>query len=337
MKVIQFQRRPFEGAFSLEGFFTSVRSEMLTRGITVEQKILPLYSQGVVPRIKNTLWARSFSADVFHVTGDVHFITMGLPKSKTILTICDLEMLSRLKGVKKFLLKKFWFDIPIACSRYVSVISEFTKVDLLRKVRCDGSKVHVIPVSIDRRYKPHPYRFNSDLPTILQVGTKLNKNIERLVVSLAGLKVRLHIVGSLTDAQIQLLKQCNTNYSCSSNLSQDELIDCYNQADVISFVSTHEGFGMPILEGQWVERPVITSNVSSMPEVAGPGAYLVDPLDTNSIRNGFVQVLGSSTTREDLIAKGRLNRERYTIEAIVDQYMDLYDAIVSDRNPRSYA
>ncbi len=69
-------------------------------------------------------------------------------------------------------------------------------------------------------------------------------------------------------------------------LTIDEVVDQYHKCDLVSFVSTYEGFGMPIVEANAIGRPVFTATVASMPEVAADAACLVDPFDVQAIRNG---------------------------------------------------
>ena len=80
-------------------------------------------------------------------------------------------------------------------------------------------------------------------------------------------------------------------YENWSNLSLDEVVRKYQQCDLLTFCSTYEGFGMPIVEANVVGRPVVTSDISSMPEVAGNAACLVDPFDSASIRSGIRRVI----------------------------------------------
>jgi glycosyltransferase involved in cell wall biosynthesis len=84
---------------------------------------------------------------------------------------------------------------------------------------------------------------------------------------------------------------------------------------------------MPIIEAQWVERPVVTSNCSSMPEVAGDSACLVNPYDVKSIRCGLRRVIEDVAYRESLIERGRKNRERFSLNAVARQYLSLYEQL----------
>ncbi len=82
------------------------------------------------------------------------------------------------------------------------------------------------------------------------------------------------------------------------------MLEAYHRADIVSLVSTYEGFGMPIIEGQAIGRAVIAGNVASMPEIAGDGACLVDPYDVPAIRTGILRIINDPEYRESLIARG---------------------------------
>ena len=124
-----------------------------------------------------------------------------------------------------------------------------------------------------------------------------------------------------------MLKNFGVEYTNRIGLSDEQLVERYREADMVSFVSTHEGFGMPIIEAQCIERVCITSNCSSMPEVAGGGACLVDPFDVQSIRQGIQRLISDSDYRNEIIDKGRANRERFNPVAIAQQFDDLYKKI----------
>ena len=328
-RIVHFHRKPFDGAYSIESLFETIRDEMHKQGYNPEAKMSPWYSKGIWSRMRMVLWAWRNAGDINHITGDVHFLVLGLKKKSTLLTIHDLEVLTRLKGLYAILVRLFWFSIPVRRSFLVSVISEETKRDLLSNLNCDPAKIVVIPDAVDMQFQPSPKPFPlGSAPIILQVGTARNKNIERVWKALAGLNVQLNIVGRLSSKQIELLKTSGIPYTNSFDLTKTELLDAYRTSDIVSFVSLHEGFGMPILEAQWTERPVITSNLSSMPEVAGMGAIFVDPLDVQSIRNGFLLVLEDANTRDQLLQFGRENREKYTLESVAQKYLDCYESIL---------
>jgi glycosyltransferase involved in cell wall biosynthesis len=102
------------------------------------------------------------------------------------------------------------------------------------------------------------------------------------------------------------------------------MVNEYREADMVTLISTKEGFGLPIVEAQATGRSVVTSSTSSMPEVAGEGAILVDPYSSRSIRDGIKTVIENSEYREAIIRKGFENIGRFSPEKIASQYASLY-------------
>ena len=86
----------------------------------------------------------------------------------------------------------------------------------------------------------------------------------------------------------------------------------YATSDFLLFASTLEGFGMPIIEAQMVGLPVITSNIDPMREVAGAGALLCNPLETESIRQAVAELIQNESLQKQLIEAGRENHKRYS-------------------------
>ena len=292
----------------------------------VSDHTCPRWSNGILPRILNALSVRYLKANVLHVTGDIHYVNILTPKRHNILTIHDVNFLSHAKGLKRALLKLFWITIPINRSAMVTTVSSETAnrlIELAPKVR---SKLRVIPDPANPNFHFVSANFNAQNPRILCVGTAANKNLERLIEACSMLSVEpvLDIVGPLTDSQIQLLDEHKINYLNSAGISNDEMVEHYQKCDMLAFVSTAEGFGLPILEAQITGRPVVTSNISSMPEVAGDGAFLVDPLSPKSIADGLLKVIQDEEFRSRLIDRGRSNAKRFDIEVIASMYLDLY-------------
>ena len=108
------------------------------------------------------------------------------------------------------------------------------------------------------------------------------------------------------------------------DISDTELADCYKSADLLLFASLFEGFGMPIIEAQTAGIPVITSNISSMPEVAGSGAMLVDPYSVDDISKSVRSVLQSVEMQENLKEAGYENCKRFSPEVVGQLYSQLY-------------
>jgi glycosyltransferase involved in cell wall biosynthesis len=168
----------------------------------------------------------------------------------------------------------------------------------------------------------------------LQIGTMPNKNIPGLARAVGGIKCRLRIIGRMTDDQVDVLNENGVDFENAFDLSDDELRNEYQQADIVSFCSLHEGFGLPIIEGQTMGRPVITSDLSPMIETSGRAAYLADPADPESIREGIRKIIDDEAYRNTLVEKGFENSKRYDAAAIAKQYEDLYNEILENSEER---
>jgi glycosyltransferase involved in cell wall biosynthesis len=141
---------------------------------------------------------------------------------------------------------------------------------------------------------------------------------------LKGLHCHLVLIGTIDDGLKQKLADCGVVYENHARITHEELNQQYLKCDVVSFVSLGEGFGVPIIEAQAVGRPLITSNISPMREVAGDGACLINPLDVSQIREGIQKIIGDSFYRNHLVESGLRNVSRYSPAKISGHYLALY-------------
>jgi len=324
MKVVFFHRKPRPNFnFSVENLFKEIR-EALPSGVDWEVKELRYFSEGFLKRLFICIEAAFYQKGVNHITGDINFIAIFLKKRRTVLTMLDVGFMNHPNPVARILLRLFWIILPVRKSKIITTISEATKQELMKFVKVNPARVKVVYVPISGRFVPEPKKFNKAEPTILQIGTKPNKNVHRLVKSLAGIKCKLEIIGELDKSLLQELENSKISFTASKNLSNEEILEKYRTSDILSFVSTYEGFGMPIVEANAIGRAVITSNILSMPEVAGHAAHLVDPYDIKSIREGILQIIEDDAYREKLIANGFENRKRFDVKEIASQYAEIY-------------
>lgn len=272
---------------------------------------------------------RSFhnKSDIYHITGDVHYMALAFRKN-TILTIHDVNSAFGSNFFKNLYIKLFWFWLPALAVKRISVISEFTKKELSQIIPFAKRKIKVIPNPVSSVLEPSTYVFH-EKPRILLIGTKSNKNLERSIDALQGIPCKTVIVGKLSPSQEKLLKDKAIDFDNYHNLTYNAIVEQYKLADLVCFPSTYEGFGMPIVEAQAIGRPVLTSNFGAMAEVAGDGAYLVDPLHVDSIRKGLLALINNETLRNSLIQKGFVNVQRFQTEHIAKQYMDLYSEMIN--------
>ena len=323
-----FIRKPAPGQFSLEYLFKEIY-EQLPPEMSATWLEAPYSSRGLWNRIKLIFWARRNSKKVNHVTGDIHFINLLLPRASNILTIHDCEFILRASGLKRWLLTWFWLKLPVGRSQVVTTISQDAKNDIIQLSGCSPEKVVVIPNFVSDAFKPGSDKKENGRFRVLHVGTKSNKNLERLIEASLNQNWELHIVGPLNENQREKLETGGVAYQNYVGVSQNQLIHLYQTSDVLFFASLKEGFGLPILEAQRCGLPVITSNMSSMPEVAGDGALLVDPYSISAIRNNINLVVNDQLLSEKLVQKGLDNVKRFSLERTVDRYLSLYQTVAS--------
>jgi len=325
--VVYFFRKPFTDYFSIEELFGFIQKG-LPQNVNYSNYYLKRESKGLKNRILSCFEVIGKQGQINHITGDVHFIAFLMKKKRTILTIHDLEVLKRLSGLARKIIKLFWFTLPAKRVRYITVISEFTKQELLKEIKINPEKVVVIHDCISPSIKYSPKEFNAVKPNILHIGTAHNKNLERLIEAIAGLPVKLTIMGHIREHQKDLLKKHNIEFENFFNLPFSGVIERYQQADLVSFCSMYEGFGLPIIEANATGRPVITSNRTSMPEVAGDAALIVNPENVIEIREAILKIIENENLRNDLIEKGLKNVKRFSPDFIGQKFADLYEKML---------
>ncbi len=327
MKLTYFFRHPSSTFHSIEEQFFAMQKE-LPEKVQYTNMFVKYHSKGLFKRLFIAIQSAFNQGDINHITGDIHFIALFLKKKKTILTVHDIGSVLKGGWVKKAILRFFWFTMPFARVKYVTVISEFTKKQVLEEFKIKPEKIIVIPDCVSPEIKFSEKKFNAKNPNILQIGTKPNKNLPNLIKALEGISCKLTIIGKLSNEQKQLLKEKNIDYENKFNIDYSKIIDAYKQCDIVSFISTYEGFGVPILEAQATGRTVITSNILPMTEVAGKGAFFVNPYDVREIKKEINKLITDEALRNSLVFSGTENVRKYSAKEIAKQYYKLYTDIL---------
>ncbi len=326
IKVLYVERK-VENFFSLEKVTRQIAKSLSNKIFDVSFQQVKFLSNPVGV-IKNLLTFKPQKADIYHIAGHIHYIALLLPRKNTVLTVHDLGILLVRKGIRRFFIKKMFFDLPFRKLEYITAISETTKNDILKYTNCKEEKIRIIENPLDENFTfENKAEFNADFPRILQIGTAPHKNLSNVIKALEGINCLLIIIGKLDEDTISLLKEKNINYQNEFGLEDDAVKKYYQTADLSVFCSLFEGFGLPIIESQAMKTPVITSNINPLKEVAGDGALLVNPHNYSEIRDAVKKIIVDKKLRENLVKRGIENIKRYDHKVIAEKYAELYREI----------
>ncbi|HUG41337.1 MAG TPA: glycosyltransferase family 1 protein [Longimicrobiales bacterium] len=332
-RVALFSRKPTPHVYSIEQVFDLI-AERLPERFEPLKTVSSYRSKGVVPRALAVLEARRRQGDLNHVVGDVNYLAILLSRPKTVLTVHDCEFMERAGPLKRWIYRWLWLELPMRRAAVVVVPTRDVLKDLQRYTSVDPARVRVIPMPVDPVFTPSPVREDAREPVILQVGTRSNKNLERVIRALQGMPCTLVVLGALTPSQRALLEMCGVRYEERLALPREQVADAYREADVVVFASTKEGFGLPIVEAQASGRAVVAGDRPPLPEVAGEGACLVDPFDVSSIRAGIRRVVEDAAYRRRLVEEGLRNVARFEAGRIAEAHADLYDEVLASAAAR---
>jgi glycosyltransferase involved in cell wall biosynthesis len=301
------------------------------------------YSIAEQVRIPFALWRER--VNLFHAP---HYILPPLVPCKSVVTIHDcIHLMFPQYLPSRFALAYAKTSMAMAARRstHVMTVSESSKRDIMRFFHTDPDKISVIPNAYDERIGVEPgeedvirvrerYQLHDEF--VLYAGNvKPHKNLERLIdafdlVRKRGLDhLKLVLIGDDISKYAALRRavhhyQLHKYVRFLGYLPEETLAVMYRLAGVFVFPSLYEGFGLPPLEAMASGTPVVTSNVSSLPEVAGDAAVLVDPYDPHAIADGIYRVLTDEALRRDLRQKGLARAHQFSWEASVRRIHDIY-------------
>jgi glycosyltransferase involved in cell wall biosynthesis len=216
--------------------------------------------------------------------------------------------------------KKIYYEMFIkpAAKKAAKIltVSDFSRRDILEWSGLPPEQVVVAGNGISSVFTPDGVKYEPGFPYLLHVGnTKDHKNVGRLVEAFAQANIdkniRLLCTGNLNGQILKIIRKrgLENRVISHTNLSEQQLSSYYRGALGVTFPSLFEGFGLPVLEGMASGVPVLTSDTTALPEVAGDAAILVDPHQVDAIAYGIEKLANDTALRTRLVEKG-LGRAR---------------------------
>ena len=303
---------------------------------------------GVREHLSIPLKLRRLGAELLHSPHYVRPLLCTIPSVVTIHDCIHLLFPQYLPNRMSWRYARYMMGSAIRHSAVVFTVSEASRADILRFYPwADPDKVVVVPNAIDTELLEDPgeeetarvrERYQLHGRFVLFAGNvKPHKNLERLIQAFALVREQ----GGHDDLQLLLIGDDVSRYGGlrraveATGLRQEvrffgfvphrTLAALYRMASVFAFPSLYEGFGLPPLEAMSCGAPVVTSRMSSLPEVVGDAALLVDPYSVEDIANGICQVLDDDRLRRQLIEKGLVRARAFSwdrsVRAIHSGYM----------------
>jgi glycosyltransferase involved in cell wall biosynthesis len=314
------------------------------------EETAPNYS--LVEQVRIPLAVRRERVTLFHAP---HYVLPPLVRCRSVVTIHDcIHLMFPQYLPNRLALAYAKMSIALATRRATRVltVSESSKRDILRFVDMPADRIEVIYNAYDERFAVEPreedvirvrerYQLHDEF--VFYAGNvKPHKNLERLIVAFDLVRKR----GGLDRLKLVLIGDEISRYSALRRavhqhqlhkyvrflgyLPEETLAVMYRLAGVFVFPSLYEGFGLPPLEAMASGTPVVTSNVSSLPEVAGDAAMLVDPHDPHAIADGIYRLLTDERLRRDLRTKGLARARQFSWEASVRRVHAIYQKVANE-------
>jgi glycosyltransferase involved in cell wall biosynthesis len=305
----------------------------------------------IIPEI-----AKKENAEIIHFPYNWSFpVNKAVP---TILTVHDVIPFTFREAQSLFFnVFKYKKGIREACrlNDIIVTVSEFSKQDIAKKVGVPLQKIRVIYNGL-REPNPHDNKVENNLRQryslndrfILNVGgIHERKNIVRLIHAFAllidktGYSGKLVVTGKASGGPYQekMKERCDRAISetgidgrvvFTDYIPEKEIDELFLMADLLIYPSLYEGFGIPVVEAMKVHLPVITSNITALPEVAGGAALLADPEDCSDMAYKMTELLDKDDLRHELIEKGIENSKKFTWDKTSEEYLDLYHQLAKN-------
>lgn len=270
-----------------------------------------------------------------------------------IVTIHDLIPYVLPETVGIGYLEKFLQYMPniINKSSTILTVSNYSKKDILKFFpSIDKNKIFVTPLAANNTFKPlNKYecacyiknKYNIDSPFILYIGGfSTRKNVRELILAFSKIykslnnNYKLVLCGSVKDEGAKLQDLCKELFIDDKVIFTGFVADCdlpifYNASDAFVYPSLYEGFGLPPLEAMSCKTPVVTSNLTSIPEVTKDAAILIDPFNKDELASAILSLLNSPSMLSEYSEKGYINSLNFTWTKTAKATLKAYESTLA--------
>ncbi|MGK8153815.1 glycosyltransferase family 4 protein [Klebsiella variicola] len=240
---------------------------------------------------------------------------------KTFITVHDLNHID--VQYNSSWLKKVYYKLVLkrACkkSKVIFTVSNFTKERIVQWSGRDSKDIVVVGNGVSQEFNSEVEPYVSDSQYILMVGNRKQhknekKGVEAFLKSSAGSNIKLLMTGESSADITNLVNEYNASDRVVflGKVDENTLASLYKGAICLFFPSLYEGFGLPIIESMACGTPVITSNITALPEVTGDAGLYVDPYDLQSMINGINKMISDSKLRTELSERGLIQVRKYS-------------------------
>lgn len=329
-----------------------------------KQRGIGFYTKNLINALKsqNDIVIKDISANTENMVDVMHYpyfdlFFQTLPFLKNHPTIVTLHDITPLKfpeyyppGIKGRI-NLFLQSLSLKNVKAIITDSQSSRKDIIEYFKIDADKVYPIYLSVSSEFrKIKDDKLLSQVKKKFELVEKFalytgnvnwNKNILNLTEGCIKADTDLYLVGksfenknNLDHLELKDYKEFLEKYANHPKVhilgfvETEELVAIYNLASVVLLPSFYEGFGLPILEAQVCGTVIITSNVSSMSEIAGDGAILVNPYKVEEIKNAIGRIIRDKKLRDELIRKGFENVKRFSWEKTAKETIAVYKKVL---------
>ena len=289
--------------------------------------------------------AQNTGADIFHgLSGELPLRWSAKPIKKVV-TIHDLIYM-RYPQFYSFIDRQIhlWkFKNAAKNADVIIAISEQTKRDIIKYLKAPEDKIKVIYQCCHAAFKQQPTdaffqevknKFHLPERFLLNVGTiEERKNLENIIKAIEGTNIPLVVVGKRKKTYFNKIKKLIQKHQVEvyflDNVNMQELAAIFRLAEVFIYPSLFEGFGIPVIEALYSGTPVITSNVSCLPEAGGEHSLYVNPLDAEDIKSKILFLWNNASERQRRAEKSLEFVQKFNEEVIAEHVMNVYKELIS--------